>query len=59
MRKGVESVGETVRSPEEPSTPATLVNAEMVSGAVEKWCITSGVKVWLSGWLSEFLFSPR
>ena len=24
MRKGVESVGETVRSPEEPSTPATL-----------------------------------
>ena len=25
MRKGVESVGETVRSPEGPSTPATLV----------------------------------
>ena len=24
MRKGVESVGETVRSPEEPSTSATL-----------------------------------
>ena len=24
MRKGVESVGETVRSPEELSTPATL-----------------------------------
>ena len=34
-------------------------SAEIVSGAVEKWWITFGEKVWLSGWLSEFLFSPR
>ena len=32
-------------------------SAEIVSGAVEKWCITSALKVWLSGLLSEFLFS--
>ena len=31
--------------------------AQSVSGAVEKWCITFGEKVWLSGMLSEFLFS--
>lgn len=31
--------------------------AQSVSGAVEKWCITSALKVWLSGLLSEFLFS--
>ena len=37
MKKGVESVGETVRSPEEPSTPATLVewwNCEWGCGKV-------------------------
>ena len=32
--------------------------AQSVSRAVEKWCITFGEKVWLSGGLSEFLFSP-
>ncbi len=31
---------------------------QSVSMAVEKWCITSTLKVWLSGLLSEFLFSP-
>ena len=31
--------------------------APSVSGAVEKWWITFGEKVWLSGGLSEFLFS--
>ena len=30
---------------------------QSVSRAVEKWCITSALKVWLSGLLSEFLFS--
>lgn len=37
MRKGVESVGETVRSPEEPPTPATLAecrNCEWGCGKV-------------------------
>ena len=33
-------------------------SAEIVSEAVEKWYITFGVKVWSSGLLSEFLFSP-
>ena len=33
------------------------LNGEIVSGAVEKWCITSALKVWLSGRVSEFLFS--
>ena len=33
------------------------LNGEIVSGAVEKWCISSALKVWLSGLLSEFLFS--
>ena len=33
-------------------------SAEIVSGAVERWWITSVLKVWLSGLLSEFLFSP-
>ena len=31
--------------------------APSVSRAVEKWWITFGEKVWLSGGLSEFLFS--
>ena len=42
MRKGVESVGETVRSPEEPPTPATLVecrNCEWGCGkVVDNFC---------------------
>ena len=34
-----------------------LVDGKKVLVGVEKWCITSALKVWLSGGLSEFLFS--
>ena len=45
--------------PRNPLPRRLWQSAEIVSVAVEKWCITSGEKVWSSGWLSEFLFSPR
>ncbi len=51
MRKGVESVGETVRSPEEPSTPATLAecrNCEWGCGKVVDNFRGKSLAIWMA-----------
>lgn len=51
MRKGVESVGETVCSPEEPSTPATLAecrNCEWGCGKVVDNFRGKSLAIWMA-----------